>query len=136
MGDTILAIMQQCGYYCRDNYAFQITGFFSNPGPMGGFQAISLVAGLYLLGRSRGRRYVMWGYILAVVAIGYSLLLSDSRAAMLACITGVVVLFWKNIKEFLAVKRIRSVLIMPLIIIFVTILVIYRPKSASARLLL
>ena len=103
---------------------------------MGGFQAISLVAGLYLLGRSRGRRYVMWGYILAVVAIGYSLLLSDSRAAMLACITGVVVLFWKNIKEFLAVKRIRSVLIMPLIIIFVTILVIYRPKSASARLLL
>lgn len=133
---AILAIMQQCGYYCRDNYAFQITGFFSNPGPMGGFQAISLVAGLYLLGRSRGRRYVMWGYILAVVAIGYSLLLSDSRAAMLACITGVVVLFWKNVKEFLAVKRIRSVLIMPLIIIFVTILVIYRPKSASARLLM
>lgn len=37
---AILAIMQQCGYYCRDNYAFQITGFFSNPGPMGGFQAI------------------------------------------------------------------------------------------------
>jgi hypothetical protein len=81
---------------------------------MGGFQAISLVAGLYLLGRSRGRRYAMCGYILAVVAIGYSLLLSDSRAAMLACITGVVVLFWKNVKEFLAVKRIRSVLIMPL----------------------
>lgn len=67
---------------------------------------------------------MMWGYILAVVAIGYSLLLSDSRAAMLACITRVVVLFWKNVKEFLAVKRIRSVLIMPLIIIFVTILVI------------
>lgn len=133
---AVLAILQQCGYFYNDNYAFQIRGFFSNPGPMGGFQALSLVADLYLLSRFRGRKYVVWICSIAAILIGYSLLLSDSRAAMLACITGVVVLFWKNVKEFLAVKRIRSVLIMPLIIIFVTILVIYRPKSASARLLM
>lgn len=64
---AVWAIMQQCGYFYSDNYAFQITGFFSNPGSMGGFQAISLVAGLYLLSRFRGRKYVVWICAIAVI---------------------------------------------------------------------
>lgn len=29
---AVLAISQQCGYFYNDNYAFQIRGFFTNPG--------------------------------------------------------------------------------------------------------
>lgn len=133
---AVLAILQQCGYFYNDNYAFQIRGFFSNPGPMGGFQALSLVAGLYLLSRVRGRKCVVWICSIAVILIGYSILLSDSRAAMLACITGVVVWLWGRVNDFLTFSRIRRVLIVLLMIVFLAVLIVYRPKSASARLLI
>lgn len=132
---SILVLAQQLGYFRAGNETYEVTGFFSNPGHMGGFQAVTFMAGFSLLVIYWNKREKRLVYLASVLLIGYSVVIADSRAGMLACAIGVVILNWVKIKEFLSQKFFAGLLALLLVALFLVGLFYYRPKSANARLL-
>lgn len=134
---SVLVLAQQVGYYRVGNEAYEITGFFSNPGHMGCFQAISFVAVFSLLIIEwNGRTVVRLLYLTTVFLIGYSVIISGSRAGMLACVVGVSVLAWPKIKGPLRQNSIVKVFGFLLTVLLLVGLFCYRPNSAKSRLLI
>ncbi len=70
---------------------YQLTGSFPNPGPLGGWLCLSLLAAVLLAMRLWKTRRRSWAVLSAAagVCIGGGLLLSDSRAAWLGFAAGV-----------------------------------------------
>lgn len=85
---SLLAILQQFSIFEGHHFLFQVTGTFANPGPLGGFLAISFImtleASLYCLRKKN--RWLRSYSILGIILIGYILILSNSRAAWVATI--------------------------------------------------
>lgn len=130
----VVAVLQHAGFAESNHTLFDVTGFFGNPGQMGGFQAVAFVAALLLFKGLRGK------ILRAVVAVGmlmvaWSLVLADSRASVLAASCGAIVIYWHDVVAFF---RRRLWLVVPAVAILACVALAfycYRSGSADARLL-
>lgn len=132
---AIVALGQQISYIKSNHSLFAITGLLSNPGEFGGYQAITLVITAALTKEcKKHRRFIL---LPALLIIGYSVIISDSRAAWLASIFGIITLFYQPIAN--TVGRYKKWIILPIIIIVALSAIAvfnYRSGSANSRLLI
>lgn len=136
-GGTLQALIGLCqfaGIITSNNTTFKITGNFTNPGPLGGFLALSTVICLATWKEEKYKwegPHLLLPCILLVSTV--TLFLSDSRAAWLAVLCSACFLFMK--KHFLHhhwhVKLITVLLAASL----VASLYYYKKTSADTRLL-
>ena len=75
--EVIVGFLQLFGFIQSGHTHYAVTGTFPNPGPFGGFIAISLSAGFWLY-RHRGGGWVMYAMLPMMIA----LLVSMSRGAL------------------------------------------------------
>ncbi len=118
---AIVAILQQINLIESRHFIFSVTGFFGNPGQMGGFQAVACVAALSLLSvcKGKGCKHLL---LLASVVVTYSLILADSRASFVALLAGLVAIYWRN---FLQVFHKYKWLVFPIVIAVASLSVFY-----------
>lgn len=94
---AVIGVLQYVNLLESNHVIFKITGSFSNPGHYGGFLALSIVVGLFMW---RAKQYsitkgnIFFPCILFIQIV--ALLLSDSRAAWLAVIVPICLLFANN----------------------------------------
>lgn len=112
---TILAIGQIQGWLASPNAFFQITGSFGNPGPLGGYIAITWIISLGLLVYTIKKPYKI-GISLLLLSLtiqSYGLYLTDSRAAWVASLSGFIcfISFYnpKKINIFFQKRRITKI---------------------------
>ena len=134
---SIIVFLQKFGYIRSNHSFFDITGSFGNPGSLGCFLALALVASLCLFFFNKNSILKCVFYLLSSVLILFALVLADSRTSMLAVIVGLLIFFLHDIRKYCQKK---SVLIVMLVIVFlggvVILLYNYRVDSANARLLI
>ncbi len=131
---SVVAVLQQCSLVESNHPFFEVTGFFGNPGQMGGFQAVAFVAAWLLLKGLRKQAFRVVAF-LSMLVIAYSLVLADSRAALLAAVCGVCVIYWHAIVAFF---RRKKWLVVPAVATCACVALafyLYRSGSADARLL-
>lgn len=133
-------ITQLLGYHFSNHYLFALTGSFLNPGPLGGFLAISislLVA--YVLLNEEKKDVIIFNKILLIlsaVVIAAALpvlLLTQSRSAILALLCSGFLMFWGKEKVRIKLGKILKkcgILIIVGLIIFGC--GAYRLKKSSA----
>ncbi len=132
---SILAVLQQSGFTESNHSFFDITGFFGNPGQMGGFQAVAFVAACLLL-KSMGVKFFKLIVVASIILIAYSLFLADSRASFVAAATGLTVVYRHQV---FGLFRNRKWLILPTVFCMAGIGILmyfYRSESVDARLLI
>ena len=135
ISQAIYAICQQCGAAESGHEMFKITGFMGNPGQLGGFQAVSLISNL-LLYRDHESRIRKTSIIVSSALILYSLILSDSRAGLLAAIGGIITITYKSWQELMKRHKWVWIIVPCLISISIWLIHLYRPESVSARILI
>lgn len=129
-GGIIQAIyggLQLIGWLPSNHPDFPVTGSFSNPGPYGGFLAISLTATVWILRSGTRQKLYLWGIL---VLLSVLLLISNSRAAWLAALIGVITQF-PQLRHGWKMKTGIFILIVSVIFCLYSI----RPGSANARIL-
>lgn len=133
---SMWAIGQQIGYIESNHSLFPITGLMSNPGQLGGFQAVAFVSTLLLLTERFNFRVLDFSLSGALLLIAYSLYIADSRAALVAVIAGIAVLYQKPLSR---IFRKRKWIYLPAILLVAGLILAlygYRRGSADARLLI
>ena len=130
---AIFVTLQIFGIAGSNHELFEITGFLGNPGQLGGFQAVSFVSAITLYAQRRSR---IWKTVIPTSAalIFFSLILSDSRAGLVAAIAGIILLTHKSWSS--NVKKIRwfYAVFSCFICLSALLLYHYRPESINARL--
>lgn len=130
-------LLQFVGIFHSNNPYFHITGSFSNPGPFGGYLAMSSLLGLYSLRQAiipNGRCYNLI-FELGLFSIFASIFISQSRAAWLSLFLAFVYLAYPNfcIYQRIHKKRYRNGLKYGLIIVALAFsLVLFYLKQGSA----
>ena len=133
MWQAALAIGQHFDRLNSSHRLFDITGSFGNPGQLGGFLAISIIATICMWSRFLKCRYAAWFFIPAAIQ-GYALVLSDSRAGWLSAMCGAIAL-WILKRRKTRLNRNRLILLFVTLIIVIGGLYKYKPQSADGRLL-
>ncbi len=96
IGEAGLALLQHARWVESNHPLFEVTGTFGNPAPLGGLLALSIVIVVWLLsGFGRKKRKWAFGLLaIAVVGLSYVLWLTQSRAAWMAIVMGLLFLGW------------------------------------------
>ena len=136
-----VAVGQQAGWLSSNHRMFDVTGTFGNPGQLGGFLAVCLVAAVALvaafIGKSDRKMRLFTGLsLVSALLILAGLWLADSRAAFVAAAAGLAILFWPQIAG--ALRRYAKWMIPAgVVAVAAAALLIFnhRPDSANARLL-
>ena len=136
---SVVAIGQYLSFFDSSHRFFSITGTIGNPGPLGGFLAVAAVCCIeLLLDASSQKRFscltnrILSGLAICILTAG--LLLTDSRAAFLSVLTGLIV-FWSEPvrKLFNKYKTIAAIIFAGTAIGLCCLLYLHRPASANAR---
>ena len=121
-------------FHCLESnhYAFSVTGTFGNPGPLGGFLAISLIASISLFCKNRERKsfYYSMFYIALIILITYGLILTNSRAGWLAALIGFLFLSFHHY----SLSYHKKILACLIVGIFIVVLYFLKTDSANGRL--
>lgn len=114
---------------------FDATGSFGNPGQTGGFLSVCFILSVGLAKMRRGRIRIL---ILCVcLTVGEALLLTDSRAGVLAALIGITVVFLPEMRRlWQRYKTPVAITLSAVCILFGILLYGYRTASADARLLI
>lgn len=133
---AVIAIGQQLAYIESGHSQFPVTGLLDNPGPLGGYQAMAFIVAL-ALAKESATKYGRFILVFSSLFIAYTVMLSDSRAAWLATLFGIIVLLYEPIANFIKNQKKWAV---PLLVVGVVSLSIvgfhYRSDSARSRLLI
>lgn len=131
-------VTAQLGGWLASRHAYyDLTGSFSNPGPLGGWLCVALLAALVLTVQNwKNRKPLLAAFcIVCGLYIGSILILTDSRAAWLGSATGIFI----GILLYLPPSRNKRLLLCGLSmvgIIGVGLLYNYKKASADGRLLI
>lgn len=133
IAQAIYAILQLWGLAKSNHELFEITGFLGNPGQLGGFQAISFISTLVLYNQCHSKKWII--IISASAAlIFFSLILSDSRAGLLATIAGILMLTYKSWRPIIKTSRLRHLIAICLMCLLAWLMYLYRPDSFNSRI--
>lgn len=134
--NCFIGTLQVLGLISLNSLAYNLTGTFLNPGPFGGYVCFLIPISIFFIFSQKK----ISQKILAITLflwLGASLILSESRAAMLACIIAASILFLYRIWP-----KTRSYRIITItgfcIAISLSFILLYklRPASADGRLLI
>ena len=124
---ALIGIAQLCGWIPSNHQDFPVTGTFPNPGPYGGFLAVSLIATTWMLRAETRQKVLLWMALLLVLGM---LIVSNSRAAWVAVFVGIVT------QLPVIRKRWTKITLLFAVCALVGGLYFYRPASADARILI
>lgn len=136
MVEVIIVIFQKNHWLNSFHPDFNVTGTFSNPGPLGGFLGvtITIIVGLYLTKKSLIPK---WALFTIFILLCFILLLTDSRAGWLSTLFGMATLCFlfkkKKVKSFVLIKNASLFLFM---ILFIISIYYHKKDSADGRLLI
>ena len=134
---SALGILQVTSLRYARNSLYPLTGTFTNPGPYGGFIAMTMAIALgYLLMNRSRKRSIVWNTSLAAFAAGILVLpASLSRTAWLAFGTGILPLLLRETKlaTWIKAHRYRSVLLALAITGLLTGMFFIKKESAVGR---
>lgn len=134
-----VAFLQKMHWLESNHHAFDVTGTFGNPGPLGGLTAVSFtltLAGIYKAINLKQHILVKITYAMTGLIIAAGLILSESRAAWLGVIVAVM---WSmsQIHSFPhLIHKKKYVFLSVFIIIGIILCGLYsiRPQSADGRI--
>lgn len=126
---VFLLAMQGCGILPSYNHTFPLTGSFNNPGPLGGYLAVSFIASIIYYPRTK-----KWLGISCLFLLGNALLITDSRAAWLGSIIAIVYIGMQRHRA----SNIKQILVYLSLVVFFGIisLTTYKTGSAHGRLVI
>ena len=131
-----IALGQIYGLIASNHPHFDVTGSFNNPGQLGGYLSVSLIISIGLLKRNKQPFHLFLFSSISVV-MGGTLILTDSRAGLVAALCGLIVLFGERIFKYIkGYKRLSITGIAIVFILLFALLYSYRPESANGRLLI
>ena len=132
---SIICFGQLIGIIESSHSFFDITGTFMNPGQLGCFLSLSMIASLGLMLTEKRER--KWIIVIASLFIFFALLLSDSRSAWVATLTGGIFIYIQKQKRWFK-HNLRKILVIavPMMLIAGWLLFVYRPSSVIARFLI
>ena len=131
--ESVVAVLQQTGLLESNHRAFDVTGTFGNPGPLGGLLGMAVVSAFGMACRQwkrQGKRSVWVALPIAVVFCG--LLLSGSRAGWLGGLVGAGVLCG----SVFHIRRKTLVAGLGILCLCAAGMYFLRPDSANGRLLI
>ena len=135
---SLVGILQYEGVLKSSGENFVLTGCFGNPGPLGGYLAISFMSAICLLMQKRGIMWRITGIALTVL-VGAMLVCSDSRAGWMAVLIPCLYLLYKvrlsGIKNKIGKNALCAALAALCIIVAVAFYQ-YKKASADVRLLI
>lgn len=131
---SLYAIGQKVHLFLSNHADFDVTGSLANPGPLGGYLAVGLVAAICLAVDHYGERDKLWmAFAVGSALVAAALYFADSRAAYLS--VTVTLMVWTA--QFLKRRRWLYVTGVSMVsLIAVLLLYGYRPASANARVLI
>lgn len=140
IGEAGLALLQHVRWAESNHPLFEVTGTFGNPAPLGGLLALSIVIVAWVLfrfGRSQ-RKWIVGLSAIALIGLLYTLWLTQSRAAWLASVAGVLFLGWHQWWRMIPAKKRWFVGGVCLLLGIICVYTLYRMKkdSADGRLLI
>lgn len=139
---ALWAILQAQDYISGKHISFKVTGTFQNPAILGLLLSITFILLLGKILKNKSNIKIISLLIPIILLTGYALYLSDSRAAWLATIIGILCTLYKSrytavIRSISSTKRIIFIsVILALISGILLGLYLYKPKSADGRLLI
>lgn|GEM_PF-1135414 len=137
----VMCLLQFASILTPNNSIFPITGSFTNPGHVGGYLAVSFSLAVSLLVNNKehqSKNTRMFLAISAVMILGV-ILMSKSRAALLACAIAAIIIFYQSAYYGKCSSQMRCVFTFVAIVITLSsIVALYsiRPKSANSRVLI
>ena len=125
-------LLQYFGAFPSRHYAFPITGTYENPAGFAAVQAALFPFALYVCFQNENKQWTRWFAGISAVLCFVTVVLSGSRAGVLAiCAAATVVLVLQT--KVLSVFKTRRWLWLPLsLTIVITAIVMYRVKASSA----
>lgn len=126
---VLLLLLQLCDIVPSHHAYFPATGSFHNPGPLGGFLAVCLIAAIASFRQKSNR---IWALHIFLQLIG--LLLSDSRAAWVGALVGIsyYVMARSGLRSLL-----RTICVISACIVFTLLIAFcYKPASAQGRIVI
>lgn len=137
VGQSVVGLLQGLGVWDSFHSEFVMTGTFGNPGPFGGYLAVTAALLFPYVLRER-QPFAMRSFLfVCFMVVALALVLSDSRAAWCAvCVSVVLFLYLKHPFENRIVKVGCAVSLAVGIPVAVLFLYNYRPASADARMLI
>ena len=136
---SFVAAGQRAGVASSHHVVFDVTASFGNPGQLGGYVAVCLVAGVGLLSRAIRQRARVGACLLAAGSAVQccGLYLSDSRAGAVGVALGLAAWFAPRIVAGFKKRRVAFAAAAALLLAAASVLLYcYRPASANARLLI
>lgn len=126
---VLLALLQLCNVIPSHHTYFQATGSFHNPGPLGGFLVLALMAAV------ASYHYIPhWKWRIYIVVLSVGLLLSDSRAAWVGALAGIG---YYVMSRFFIRPLWRVLCVMATSIAFALLMAFcYKPASAQGRMVI
>lgn len=135
---AFVSVCQSFGIIDSGSQFFQVIGFMGNPGPLGGFQSVAAVSGISMLATMKSRLNKNWyviGYV-AVIIIIFSVLLSCSRAGILAVVFCLALMNIHKISRFAVEHKFTFIALTIFIITICYFAISVRLDSVLARLLI
>lgn len=133
--EIVIVLLQFSGIMESNHSLFKITGTFRNPGPLGGFMAITCIATSGLWIKYKQKKCFSICLLSLIVCNVIVLILSDSRSGWLAALLGILYLFRKKIQwnVWSRTAKLGSIFI---ILLFCINLYFYKKDSADGRILI
>ncbi len=133
----IAAIGQQIGLMESRHPLFWVTGFMGNPGQLGGFQAIAFSCCILLMSiYGKKSRTIKLALSASCIFLACTLLISGSRAGLLAAISGICIVHINEIHKYIKKHRRHIPVYAALCLAASAAIVMYRSESVMARLLI
>lgn len=135
--EAIIAICQKLHWIDSVHSTFSATGTFTNPGPLGGFLAITITIafGFYLEYKKESWRKLF--LLLAIVLLLAVIILTDSRASWLAVLFGTgFLIFLRKKEERNSLKSLPKIGLIVFTLLFLIFTYYYKKDSANGRLLI
>ncbi len=114
-----------------NNVQFLVSGSFINPGPLAGYLSVGIVLLSETFLIQRERRF-LWELLYILPIILTALIVTQSRASLLACLVGVGYILSNKRRHFKSI----SLYALPLLPLLLGVLYYVRPLSANGRLLI
>lgn len=139
IGETFLCILQKEQWIASNHSLFNITGSFGNPGPLGGFLGIIIAGLIDFMFRNYKNKTIFFIYGTIGMVLFWGLILSNSRAGLLASLVGTIPLGLKKFVKLLQGKNRTKVLLFTLLLLIIGctsafFIYIINPYSANGRL--
>lgn len=135
--EAIIAICQKLHWIDSVHSTFNATGTFTNPGPLGGFLAITITIafGFYLEYKKESWRKLF--LLLAIVLLLAVIILTDSRASWLAVLFGTgFLIFLRKKEERKSLRSLPKIGLIVFTLLFLIFTYYYKKDSANGRLLI